>query len=119
LAIIGVKKGKILKCEKGPNKDQIFKENFPKLSKFWNIMKCCIFCRNFAKKVLKKYYFTKIKIGQKSFCFWQTVSKRPNKADLALKKAECQPCVPPCEVENWARLSFGIVYNILQLLILS
>jgi len=36
----------------------------------------------------------KAKNGQmaKPFYFWQTVSKRPNWADLAFKKAKWQPC---------------------------
>jgi len=49
------------------------------------------------KQALKYALFVKIqkrpKNGQmaKPFYFWQTVSKRPNWADLAFKKAKLQP----------------------------
>ncbi len=51
-------------------------------NKFWIIIKCCIVCRNFAKKGQKDTIFIKIKKMPKNdqmaklFYFWQTVSKK-------------------------------------------
>jgi len=51
-----------------------------------------------SKQALKYTIFVNIKKrpknGQmaKPFYFWKTVSKRPNWADLAFKKAKWQPC---------------------------
>jgi hypothetical protein len=53
LAISSFKKGQILKCEKRPNKTQIFKENFPKYIKLVSEHhKILILCQNRPEKLL-------------------------------------------------------------------
>ncbi len=54
-------------------------------------------CSDLSKTDLKIYYFCQhSKNGKmaKPFYFWQTVSKRPNLADLTFKTAKWQPCLP-------------------------
>jgi hypothetical protein len=88
LAISSVKKGQILKWWKRPNKGQILKENLPKyVKKNLNIIKCCMFCWNFAKIGLKRYYFPQD---------WKKAKKRQNGQILLFletvsKKAKWQP----------------------------
>ncbi len=58
-------------------------------------------CSDLFKTCLKIYYFCqhskRSKNGQmaKPFYFWQTVSKRPNLVDLALKRPNDNPGVQP------------------------
>ncbi len=48
-------------------------------------------CSDPSKTVLKLYFFCQHSKMAKPFYFWQTVSKRPNLADLAFKKAIGNP----------------------------